>query len=132
MDTIINIHGGNNQILPNATEAIQNFYGDRFAADKLRDEALQELHFPPEAEALSLYIDKVKDLPRYLSLLSVCTTATELAQVAMILLDNEPKITKEEVVKERFIEKLLPLAPKLTQGNSIANLRARINDDVFL
>ena len=27
-DVIININGGNNQILPNATEAVQNFYGD--------------------------------------------------------------------------------------------------------
>ena len=25
-DITITIHGGNNQILPNATEAIQNFY----------------------------------------------------------------------------------------------------------
>lgn len=26
-----NIYRGNNQILPNATEAVQNFYGDQFA-----------------------------------------------------------------------------------------------------
>ena len=30
-DITININGGNNQILPNATEAVQNFYGDQFA-----------------------------------------------------------------------------------------------------
>ena len=28
-DITININGGNNQILPNATEAVQNFYGDQ-------------------------------------------------------------------------------------------------------
>ena len=28
---VINIHGGNNQILPNATEVVQNFYGAEFA-----------------------------------------------------------------------------------------------------
>lgn len=27
---VINIHGGNNQILPNATEVVQNFYGAEF------------------------------------------------------------------------------------------------------
>ena len=26
-DIIFNINGGNNQILPNATEAVQNFFG---------------------------------------------------------------------------------------------------------
>ena len=30
-----NIYGGNNQILPNATEAVQNFYGDQFADQKV-------------------------------------------------------------------------------------------------
>ena len=30
-DIIFNINGGNNQILPNATEAVQNFYGDQYA-----------------------------------------------------------------------------------------------------
>lgn len=30
-DITININGGNNQILPNATEAVQNFYGDQYA-----------------------------------------------------------------------------------------------------
>ena len=33
-----NIYGGNNQILPNATEAVQNFYGDQFADQKLHSE----------------------------------------------------------------------------------------------
>ena len=41
---------------------------------------------------------------------------------------QEPKLWKEETVKERFIRLLLPLAPRLTKGTSVDNVRARIND----
>ena len=34
-DVTFNIYGGNNQILPNATKAEQNFYGDQFAEKML-------------------------------------------------------------------------------------------------
>ena len=34
-DVTFNIYGGNNQILPNATKAEQNFYGDQFAEKTL-------------------------------------------------------------------------------------------------
>ena len=33
-----------------------------------------------------------------------------------------------EIVKERFINLILPLATKLTKGTSVDNIRARIND----
>jgi len=48
--------------------------------------------------------------------------------VVMEMLQNEPKITAEEIVKERFIKKLIPLTPKITKGTSVDNIRARIND----
>ena len=38
-DVTFNIYGGNNQILPNATKAEQNFYGDQFA-EKTRNHLL--------------------------------------------------------------------------------------------
>lgn len=127
-DVIFNIYGGTQQVNPNATTAVQNFYGDQFAAEKLREEALGGLDLSPEANQFALYIDKVEDMPSYLSLLSGCTTATELAQVVMKLMESEPKITKEEVVRERFIEKLVPLVPRIEKGLSIDNIRQRIND----
>lgn len=127
-DVIFNIYGGTQQVNPNATTAVQNFYGDQFAAEKLREEALGGLDLSSEANQFALYIDKVEDMPRYLSLLSGCTTATELAQVVMKLMESEPKITKEEVVRERFIEKLVPLVPRIEKGLSIDNIRQRIND----
>ena len=93
----INIFGGCQQILPNATRAVQNFYGDQFAGERL-------------------------------SRLAVCTTASELAVVVMDMVERQPRVTREEMVRERFIRTLLPLAPRVTTGRSIDNVRARIND----
>lgn len=132
MNTItFNIYGGTQQVNPSATSAVQNFYGDQFAKERLREDTLGQLDLSPEAHRFSAYINKVEDMPRYLSLFSSCESATDLAQTVMTLLDAEPRITKEEVVKQRFIEKLLPLAPKVAhsdKGNSVDNIRARIND----
>ena len=125
-DIHINIHGGNNQILPNATEGIQNFYGDQFA-EKILSANQQNEGLPIEAQKLLHYIDK-EQLPQYLSLIGECQSATELAQVVVDMQAQEPKLWKEETVKERFIRLLLPLAPKLTKGTSVDNVRARIND----
>lgn len=124
----INIYGGSQQILPNATEAVQNFYGDRFAKDILREDALGRLNLSPEARHLSVYINNVEDLSSYLVRLSECATATELALVVVDMVESQPRITKEEMVKERFIKLLLPLVPGITTGRSIDNVRARINE----
>lgn len=50
-----NIYGGNNQILPNATEAVQNFYGDQFADQKLHSEGESTMHLM-KMSSVSLYI----------------------------------------------------------------------------
>lgn len=121
-DTIINIHGGNNQILPNATEAVQNFYGCQ-PADAGNAERLS-----PEALSLQPYINDAESLRHYVARLSECRSATELAQVIVHIKDREPKITAELMVKEKFIKLLLPLAPNVTKGTTIDNIRARIND----
>ena len=122
-ETVININGGNNQILPEATHAVLHIHIYAGTSAQMTTEDT-----PPEVGQLSLYLDKVENLPRYLSLLSQCQSAHELAQVVMEMLQNEPKITAEEIVKERFIKKLIPLTPKITKGTSVDNIRARIND----
>lgn len=122
----ITINGGNNQILPTATEGVQNFYGDQFA-EKILSANQQNEGLPIEAQKLLHYIDK-EQLPQYLSLIGECQSATELGQVVVDMCMQEPKLRKEEIVKERFIQLLLPLAPKLTKGTSVDNIRARIND----
>ena len=119
-DLTINIYGGNNQILPNATEAVQNLYVYDHA-NKLQD-ALSS-----EAEKLSRYIDK-DHISEHLNKIRACDNATDLAQVVVSLLDQEPKLTEETIVKESFIQCLLPFAINITTGRSVNNIRARIND----
>lgn len=125
-DVTININGGNNQILPNATEAVQNFYGDQFA-DKILNEQKRDEVSLPEVERLSLYINK-EHIAGYIVQIAECQSATELAKVVVQMCEQEPRLTQEEIVKERFISLLLPFATKLTKGKCIDNIRARIND----
>lgn len=128
-DTIINIHGGNNQILPNATEAIQNFYGTSFA------EANIERPLPilpgdcidPKAMCLIPYLNDRENLDTYLAQLQVCRSASDLARIILDMQKRESRITQEEVVKARFISLFLPLV-NFTNGKTVNNIRARIND----
>ena len=52
-----NIYGGNNQILPNATEAVQNFYGDQFADQMLHSEG-ESTDAPNEDGKFSIEVQK--------------------------------------------------------------------------
>ena len=119
-DITITIHGGNNQILPNATEAIQNFYVGEYCGETSG--------LMPETIRFRAYINKEEDLERYLAQIVECRTVTELAQVILVMQENELKITPEEMVKERFIRLFLPITPRITKGKSVSNIRARIND----
>ena len=58
----------------------------------------------------------------------ILPNATDLAQVVVSLLDQESKLTEETIVKESFIQCLLPFAINITTGRSVNNIRARIND----
>ena len=125
-DVNITINGGINQILPDATEAKQIFYGDQFAEKLLSGKSPKEESLP-EVDKLSIYINK-ENIPAYLSQIGECQTATELAKVVVEMAEHEPCLTAEEIVKERFIRQLLPFAFKLTKGRTVDNVRARIND----
>ena len=124
---IFNISGGNNQILPNATHAEQHFYGNNNApllaalsADATDDKS---------AEALSKYISDPAILDAYVSKLSQCTEAHEVAEILFSMtFDDNVNADKCEVVKGRFIEHFIPFCTELKKGRSISNLRARIND----
>lgn len=82
----------------------------------------------PETIRFRAYINKEEDLERYLAQIVECRTVTELAQVILVMQENELKITPEEMVKERFIRLFLPITPRITKGKSVSNIRARIND----
>lgn len=129
-----NISGGNVQILPNATQGIQNFYGDQFAEEALKasvntnpGNAAPELS--DEEQALQLYINKVEVLKQYASRLSQCTSAGDIGKIVVDMRkDEEVRVDDYEMVKERFINVLLTLAPHVTSGKTVSNVRQRIND----
>ena len=125
----INIYGGSNQILPKATKAEQYFYGDQFAERMLKPSD-SEPTLSEDARRLSIYINKVEDLRGYLALLAACTTGKEIGEVVAIMAEKEPRLTKEEICKARFISLLPPLAPKVTEGIKVDNLRIHIDNAV--
>ena len=58
---VFNIYGGSNQILPNATSATQNYYGDEAELEKDDVSKEKEPALSPEATRLFSYINKVVD-----------------------------------------------------------------------
>lgn len=135
-DVKISIHDSILQVLPNATKAVQNFYGDQFAEkilskrvvakDSSSDADSSEVA-SPEAKKLALYIGK-DSLPAFLDQIRDCNNATDFALVVVSMLDQETKLTEDVVVRSNFIQLLLPFATKITSGRSVNNIRARIND----
>ena len=125
---IFNISGGNNQILPNATKAEQHFYGDQFAKEALRNGAIAEPPLTDDERRLALFVEKEESLRNYVASLSACKTAAEVGKVVVIMSENEPRLTEERIVKEDFIEKLLPFITNVQSGRGIANLRVQINN----
>ena len=59
-DVTFNIYGGNNQILPNATKAEQNFYGDQFAEEKLAKDGEAPQPLTGEEQALAIYMSPLE------------------------------------------------------------------------
>lgn len=133
-DVKISIHDSIVQVLPNATKAVQNFYGDQFAEKTLsKKEAAEDSSSDadsPEARKLALYIGE-ECLPAFLVQIRDCNNATEFALLVVSMLDQETKLTEEIVVRSSFIQLLLPFAIKITSGRSVNNVRARINDALF-
>ena len=125
---IFQISGGNNQILPNATKAEQNFYGDKYIEEVLKPkDETEEAQLSPEATRLSLYINNVEVLAEYVAKLSVCATAKDIALVVMDMVnDQDVKVDQYNMVKQEFIQVLQPLAPKVTC--KVDNIRKYINE----
>lgn len=130
-DININIYGGSNQILPNATKAEQHIYGDKLAEHVLSS-SNEGLPLSEEAQRLAKYINNVEDLKGYLAMLSACTTAKDIGEVAAVMAQKEPRLTKDEICKSRFISLLPPLAPKVTDGITVDNLRIHIDNAVAM
>ena len=123
----INIYGGTNQILPKATKAEQHFhYHGVEPSSHVTPEEESAAH-EEDRQRLSLYINKVEDLDKYISLLSTCKTAAEVGEVVATMCENEPNLDSERIAKESFIRLLLPFIPKVEKGRGIDNLRIQID-----
>ena len=140
-NVVINVSGGTNQILPNATEATQYIYGGKLA-DELTDQSAPK---PAEAPATAVtpktssdpelsddairlrrYVESGERLIKYIEDLRVCETATDLAEVVVKMKRQEPHLTSQDITKERFINIVKALAPEVSKGNTVSNIRARI------
>ncbi len=127
-DVNINIYGGNNQILPNATKAEQNFFGSEFAEKKLSSSDMQEEELTEAEQALAIYINKVEALRGYVTRLGNCKTARDLAEVVATMCQQEPSVDETLIVKQSFINLLLPFVPEWEKGKTIDNIRVAINN----
>lgn len=127
-DIVYHISGGNNQFFSQVTTVTQNNYDSGNGSKAEPDSAVDESSLSPEALRLSAYINKVEILHSYISRMEVCTTVSEMAEVVMGMVEHEPGVTRELVVKEKFISMLIPFSTHITSGKSVDNFRARIND----
>ena len=123
----INIHGGNNQILPVATKAEQHFYFSGSANAAGREVADGPWTAVDEVR-LSVYVSDREKLRGYLAVLAACTTAREVGEDVVCMCVDEPRVTQELIVKEVFISALLPFLVKVVRGKGIDNLRHSINE----
>ena len=125
-DMTINIYGGNNRFCPTPPRQYKTSMS-MIMPTSCRSSGLPATRFLPRQKKLSRYIDK-DHIPEHLNKIRACNNATDLGQVVVSLLDQEPKLTEETIVKESFIQCLLPFAINITTGRSVNNIRARIND----
>ena len=127
---ILNISGGNNQILPNATKAEQHFYGDQFAKEALRNGATAEQPLTDDERRLAMFVETEESLRNYVASLKACKTAAEVGQVVAVMCENEPHLFESRVAMADFIEKLIPFLTNVEKGKGIDNLRIQIDNAI--
>ena len=134
-DIHIDIHGGNNQILPNATEAVQNFYFvgnmEHEAASDISPQVVSEEvdePFTPEEQALLPYVRNEQTLRQYLRQIERCQSARDLAEILIHMQEQEQKVLVDELQRERYIEKFLLLVPKGVKGMTAHNVYTHITN----
>ena len=123
----INIHGGNNQILPVATKAEQHFHFSGSADAAGREVATGPWTAVDEAR-LSVYVSDREKLRGYIAVLAACTTAGEVGEAVVGMCVDDPRVTQKLIVREAFISALLPFLVKVVRGKGIDNLRHSINE----
>lgn len=124
----INIYGGTNQILPNATKAEQHFHYEQGKTEVPAPDEPSRPWSSDDERRLSLYIEKEETLRAYIATLAACTTAQQVGEAVAQMCADEPKLNGDLIAKEKFIRLLLPFLVRLEKGKGIDNLRLNINE----
>ena len=107
---VINIHGGNNQILPSATEVVQNFYGAEFAHVRKQNKGMEE---KDEDEAVRVARG------------TLCIYYSDDWELNDM--HKHTILTAERMVSKDFIEALQQFLT-FKSGTSTGNIRTQINN----
>ena len=128
---VINIHGGNNQILPNAIEVVQNFYGAEFAHVRKQNKGMEE---KDEDEAvrvargtLCIYYSDDWELDDIIRRIADCRSASDLANLVVNDMYKHTILSAERMVSKDFIEALQQFRT-FKSGTSTGNIRTQINN----
>ena len=124
---IININGGRNQILPNATQAVQHFYGRSF----MGQEEEQPRQTSDATQRLSIYIKDEEMLSRYVSRLQACQSAAEVGRTVVAMVQETPGLTIDIAKTTPFISILLQVVTAISSGLTVPNFRKAIDNAWF-
>lgn len=135
--SIVNIHinGGTNQVLPNATQAVQYIYSGETIpenhGDGHPDEASSYAYTKEQEHAFSrllIYIGDAQALHGYLSVLAAARSAREVGESIVTIWQKENGISEELIVKESFFSLFTPFLTGVSKGLTPSNIRAYINE----
>ena len=140
---VFHITGGNNQIMPNVTEVVQNFYVDSSGLAAMKEYGMFSVkkrvpapadmnHSDRKAESLKLaegelriyYSDDVS-LNAFIVRVGACKDATDLANLVVEDMMENTIMNGGIAVKSHFIEALLVFV-QFTKGSSVSNVRQQI------
>ena len=124
---IININGGRNQILPNATQAVQHFYGSSFMGQE--EEQLRQTS--DATQRLSIYIKDEEMLSRYVGRLQACQSAAEVGRTVVAMVQETPGLTIDIAKTTPFISILLQVVTAISSGLTVPNFRKAIDNAWF-
>ena len=124
---IININGGRNQILPNATQAVQHFYGSSF----MGQEEEQPRQTADATQRRSVYIKDEEMLSRYVGRLQACQSAAEVGRTVVAMVQETPGLTIDIAKTTPFISILLQVVTAISSGLTVPNFRKAIDNAWF-
>lgn len=137
------ITGGNNQIMPNVTKVVQNFYVDRSEMDAMKEHEMESVKkrepVPVETKSSDQKADDLKlaegelriyytddvSLNAFIIRVGACKDASDLANLVVGEMMEHTIMNGGIVVKAHFIEALLAFV-HFTKGSSVNNIRQHI------